>query len=79
MRKEIFERPDFADTPLARIDPVHVASTVAGATIFLVAAMPVLLPGLDLDPMSREHLEAHEQELVRIVRRLLGTPASRRG
>lgn len=77
VRKEIFERPDFPETPLAEVDPVHVASTVAGTTVFLVAAMPALLPDLGLDPTSREHLEAHEQELVRIVRRLLGTADSR--
>jgi TetR/AcrR family transcriptional regulator len=77
VRKEILERPDFRDTPLAEVDPVHVASTVAGATVFLVAAMPALLPDLGLDPTSREHLEAHERELVRIVRRMLGTAGSR--
>jgi TetR/AcrR family transcriptional regulator len=71
VQKEIFERPDFADTHLAHVDPVHVASTVAGATVFLVAAMPALLPDRDLDPTSDERLEAHKQELVGIVRRLL--------
>lgn len=71
VRKEIFERPDFAETHLAHIDPVHVASTVAGSTVFLVAAMPNLLPDLALDPISREHLSAHKREMVGIVRRLL--------
>ena len=73
VRKEIFERPDFADTNLAHVDPVHVASTVAGSTVFLVAAMPALLPDRDLDPTSDERLETHKQELVGIVRRLLET------
>jgi TetR/AcrR family transcriptional regulator len=81
VRKEIVERPDFAQAQLASIDPVHVASAVAGATVFLVAAMPSLLPDRELDPTSREHLEAHEAELLRIVRALLagpeGAPASR--
>jgi TetR/AcrR family transcriptional regulator len=71
IRKEIFERPGFHEAPLAEVDPVHVASTVAGATVFLVAAMPILLPDLSLDPTSQEHLSAHKREMVGIVRRLL--------
>ena len=78
IQKEIFERPDFPDAGLAKVDPVHVASTVAGATVFLVAGVPALLPELRLDPTSREHLEAHKQEMLDIVRRLVGTQASRR-
>ena len=75
IRKEILERPDFREARLERIDPVHVASTVAGATVFFVAAMPMLVPELALDPTSSEHLAAHREEMVRIVRRLLGTDA----
>ncbi|MDJ0847659.1 MAG: TetR/AcrR family transcriptional regulator [Myxococcota bacterium] len=71
VRREIFDRPDFPDQPLVKVDPVHVASTVAGATVFLVAAMPTLIPDRELDPTSREHLSAHKKEMVRIVRRLL--------
>jgi TetR/AcrR family transcriptional regulator len=78
VRKEIFARPDFAEAQLAHVDPVHVASTVAGATVFLVAAMPALLPDRDLDPTSSERLEIHKRELVGIVRHLLDTPESRR-
>lgn len=78
VRKEILERPDFAEAHLADVDPVHVASSVAGATVFLVAAMPALLPDRDLDPTSSERLETHKRELVDIVRRLLDTPSSRR-
>jgi TetR/AcrR family transcriptional regulator len=62
----------------ARIDPVHVASTIAGATVFFVAAMPALLPHLDLDPVSPAHLAAHREEVLRIVRRLLGSQAPRK-
>ncbi len=71
VRREIFERPDFAEVKLAPVDPVHVASTVAGTTVFLVAAMPALLPDRELDPTSAEHLSAHKQEMLRTVRRLL--------
>ncbi len=79
VRKEILERPDYRETPLAEADPIHVASTVAGTTVFLVAAMPALLPDLDLDPTSREQLETHKRQLVRIVRHLLDTREPRKG
>jgi TetR/AcrR family transcriptional regulator len=75
IRREIFERPDFRQHRLARIDPVHVASTVAGTTIFFVAAMPALLPDLRLEPTRRDQLDALQQELLHIVQRLLGTGA----
>ncbi len=70
--QEILARPDFRELRLPDADPVNVASTVAGATVFLVAAMPVLLPDRDLQPTSREHLEPHRKELVRIVHGALG-------
>jgi TetR/AcrR family transcriptional regulator len=54
------------------IDPVHVASVVAGSTVFFVAAMPALLPGLGFDPLDPERLEAYRRELLATVRRLLG-------
>jgi TetR/AcrR family transcriptional regulator len=70
---QILSRPDFAETRFNPIDPVHLASTVVGATVFLVVAMPALVPDLPIDVLSREHLESHKNELLRIVRRLLGT------
>jgi TetR/AcrR family transcriptional regulator len=78
VRSTVFARPDFRAARLNPIDPVHVAATVVGATVFFVAAMPALVPDLRLDPTSREHLEAHKAELLRIVRRLLGTRGPRR-
>jgi hypothetical protein len=51
---------------------VHIASLVAGSTVFFVAAMPVLLPGTDFDPLATEQLAAHKREVLGIVRRLLG-------
>ena len=53
-------------------DPVSLASLVAGSTVFFVAAMPVLLPGAQFDPLAAEQLAAHEREMLGTVRRLLG-------
>ena len=64
-----------ADDPLAAgspVDPVHLASVVAGSTVFFVAAMPALLPGLGFDPLDPKRLEAYRRELLDTVRRLLG-------
>jgi hypothetical protein len=73
IRRRVLDRPDFRRARLERIDPVHVASTVVGATVFLVAAMPFLLPEREQRPLDRARLAAHEAELLRVVRRLLGT------
>ena len=43
------------------------ASTVAGATLFFVAAMPALLPGRDFDPLDAEALAAHRAEIFEVV------------
>ncbi len=64
------------DAPLARaaaVDPVHFASAIAGATVFFVAAMPVLAPGSGVDPLAPAQLAKHRAEVLRIARRLLGT------
>ena len=58
------------------VDPVNLASLVAGSTVFFVAAMPALLPGSDFDPLAREHLAAHKREVLGSVRRLLGVAAT---
>lgn len=78
VRRQILERPDFVGARLHPIDPVHVAATVVGATVFFVAAMPALVPERSLDPVSPAHLAAHKEELLRVVRRLLGTRGPRR-
>jgi hypothetical protein len=41
--------------------------------------MPVLLPDRPLDPISPAHLTAHREEVLGIVRRLLGTKGPRKG
>ena len=63
--------PDDALAAGEKIDPVHVASTLAGATIFYVAAMPVLVPGFS--PHEPLALAAHRREMVLVTRRLLGS------
>jgi TetR/AcrR family transcriptional regulator len=66
---------DHADDPLASatpIDPVHLASTIVGATVFFVAAMPALLPGSGFDPLDARQIESHKSEILEITRRLLG-------
>ena len=61
------------DVALPRdVDPVAVASQVAGGTVFFVAAMPSLLPGLAFDPLDPARLEALRRDLLGAVRRLLG-------
>jgi TetR/AcrR family transcriptional regulator len=53
-------------------DPVAVASQVAGATVFFVAAMPTLLPGVPFDPLEPTRLDGLRREVLGAVRRLLG-------
>lgn len=56
---------------LRSIDPTHVAATIAGATIFFVAGLPVLFGTERFDPMTGEHMTAHRDEVLRIARKLL--------
>lgn len=54
------------------IHPAHLASTIAGATVFFVAVIPTLVPNLGFDPLSSDQLGAHRDEVLHITRRLLG-------
>ncbi len=76
VQREVLDRPTRRETKLAAVDPVHMASAVAGATVFFVAAMPTLVPDLGFDPLSREQLEVHKQEVLRIAQRLLDIDAA---
>jgi TetR/AcrR family transcriptional regulator len=76
VQHEVLDRPSRKETKLAAVDPVHMASAIAGATIFFVAAMPTLVPDLEFDPLSREQLDVHKQEVLRIARRLLDIDAA---
>ena len=77
IRKQVFERSAAEDQQLAPVDPLHIASTIAGATVFYVAAMPILVPEVGADLLSPQQLEAHRTQVLRIVRRLLGTRGPR--
>ncbi len=55
-----------------RSDPLHFVSTVAGATLFYVAALPTVVGELPYDLLSKEQLEAHKRDVLDITRRLLG-------
>ena len=66
---------DPSETP-SQVDAVHLASLVTGSTVFFVAAMPALLPAEGFEPLQRERLEGHRNEVLGIVRRLLGAPPS---
>ena len=79
VKREVYSRPE-GPGPLkdTGIDPIHVASTVAGATVFFVAAMPALLADRGVDLSSPEHLETHRAEVLRVLQRLLGTRGPRR-
>ncbi len=76
---ELIERvaAEHRGLPAPAIDPVHLASTIAGATVFFVAAMPALIPGLGFDPLRPDQLESHKREVLRIARRLLARDAER--
>jgi TetR/AcrR family transcriptional regulator len=54
-----------------RVDAVHLVGQVVGATVFTVAAMPILLPGLQLDPLAPPRLGALRREVLDTTRRLL--------
>ncbi len=72
MVEKVLERePSESLSSLHAIDPVHLASTVCGATVFLVSGMPALLPDMQLDPLSRTQIETHRREVLSIARRLL--------
>jgi TetR/AcrR family transcriptional regulator len=79
VQREVYEREE-GTGPLkdTGIDPIHVASTVAGTTVFFVAAMPALVADRGVDLSSPEHLETHRAQVLRVVQRLLGTRGPRR-
>ena len=78
IREQMFERSPAEIAALNPVDPVHLTATIVGSTVFFVAGMPALLPDRPFDPLTRKQLENHRDELLRIVRRLLGTRGPRR-
>jgi TetR/AcrR family transcriptional regulator len=55
-----------------QIDPIHLASTVAGATVFFLLGTPLLGESWPFDQRSSSQLDQLRDELRRITRRLLG-------
>lgn len=58
-------------------NPFHAASAVIGTTVFYVAALSALVPGL-IEPLAPEHIAAHKNEALHSMRRLLGIAEKRR-
>lgn len=55
------------------VDPIAVASQVAGGTVFFVAGMPILLAGIGFEPLEPARLAGLRREMLGAVRRLLRT------
>jgi TetR/AcrR family transcriptional regulator len=65
-----------AADPLMRdphLDPAHVASAIAGTSVFYLTALPALVPELAGD-LSEERLRLHREQLLLVARRLLAPP-----
>lgn len=54
-----------------KVSAAHVASTVAGATLFYVAAMPLIQMRSDFQVLDADQVALHKTELLRVVRQLL--------
>lgn len=60
-------------------DPFHAASAVIGATVFFVAALAPLAPGLSFKAaLTPDQVAAHKQDVLRTVRLLLGISSTTR-
>jgi TetR/AcrR family acrAB operon transcriptional repressor len=60
--------------PITR-EPLQLASTIAGSTVFFLAAMPALIPtNREFDPRSPERFEAYRRDALLIARHLAGIP-----
>ncbi len=57
-----------------KVEPIQLASAIAGMTVFFIVAVPTIVPMLELDPKQPETLESLKAELRRITVRLLGEP-----
>jgi TetR/AcrR family transcriptional regulator len=56
-----------------RLDPAHLASAIAGTSVFYLTALPALVPELGGE-LSPERLRDHREQLLRVTRRLIGAP-----
>ncbi len=55
-------------------DPLQLASTLVGATVFFLSAMPAFTLTQEHDPPSPERFETYRRGALAIARRLLGIP-----
>jgi TetR/AcrR family transcriptional regulator len=55
----------------SEVEPAHVASTITGATVFFVSAMPRLLGETGFDPSARTQLDRYREELLRLTWQML--------
>lgn len=62
------------DALVQHVDPAHVTSAIAGASLFQLTALPALVPELGGDPLAPERLAHHREQLVRLAHRLLRAP-----
>lgn len=71
--EQTFERGQREGTlkPIIR-DPLQLASTIAGSTLFFLTAMPALVPDRNFDPSSPERFQAHRRDALLIARHLAG-------
>jgi TetR/AcrR family transcriptional regulator len=56
------------------LDPAHMASAIAGTSVFFLTALPALVPGIVRQPLPAAQLQSHREQLLRLVRRLLSAP-----
>jgi len=55
-------------------DPLQLASTLVGATVFFLSAMPAFTLTQEHDPPSPERFETYRRGALAVARRLLGIP-----
>ena len=76
IRKHVWERPGHVRGELG-VSALHLATIVAGSTVFFVAAMPQLVPTDMADPTGPDQLESHRQQMLELVRRMIeGAPTA---
>ena len=61
-------------------DPLQLAATIAGSTVFFLATMPAVVPANEkFDPLSPKRLEAHRRDALLIAQLLAGISPSDQG
>jgi TetR/AcrR family transcriptional regulator len=61
-----------ADGQIDPVDPVHLMTTLSGATLVFITGTPILDPRRRADGLREPELAKHKSEMARIARRLLG-------